>query len=145
VNRGFFLFVYACFKIDLFSISSSKKDIQGTQVIAYKKDLAQFFIFIQQNYSLNHPGDITYAMIRLWIVELMNNKIAPRSINRKLSTLKTYFNFLLKENLISVNPMGKIILPRISRKLPFFIEKDKMDMLFSRIDFGEGFEHYVTG
>mgnify|MGYP001220161436 FL=1 len=109
-------------------------------IIAYKKDLAQFFIFIQQNYSLNHPGDITYAMIRLWIVELMNNKIAPRSINRKLSTLKTYFNFLLKENLISVNPMGKIILPRISKKLPFFIEKDKMDMLFSRIDFGEGFE-----
>jgi len=109
-------------------------------IIAYKKDLAQFFIFIQHNYSLNHPGDITYAMIRLWIVELMNNEIAPRSINRKLSTLKTYFNFLLKEDLISVNPMGKIISPRTPKKLPFFIEKDKMDMLFSRVDFGEGFE-----
>jgi integrase/recombinase XerC len=109
-------------------------------IIAYKKDLSQFFIFIQQNYSLNHPGDITYAMIRLWIVELMNNEIAPRSVNRKLSTLKTYFNFLLKENLISVNPMGKIISPRTPKKLPFFIEKDKMDMLFSRVDFGEGFE-----
>ena len=78
-------------------------------------------------------------MIRSWLVLLMQEKISPRSVNRKLTTLKSFYKFLLKEGLVSINPMRKIISPRTSKKLPSFVEKEKMAMLFEKINFGEGF------
>jgi len=111
-------------------------------VTAYKNDLVQFYTFLNQHYSFSHPGDITYLMVRSWVVEMMNNNVCPRSVNRKLSTLKTYFNFLLKEKIVPVSPMGKVVFPKTSKKLPVFVEKDKMDILFTEVDFGDGYEAF---
>ena len=108
-------------------------------VSAYRNDLDQFFSFLNIQYNINNIQDVTHPMIRSWLVHLMEEKISPRSVNRKMTTLKSFYKFLLKEGSVSINPMWKIISPRSSKKLPSFVEKEKMAMLFETVNFGEGF------
>ena len=108
-------------------------------VSAYRNDLDQFFSFLTNQYSISDIREVTHPMIRSWLVLLMEEKISPRSVNRKLTTLKSFYKFLLKEGMVSINPMRKIISPKTPKKLPSFIRKEKMEMLFDRIDFGTGF------
>ena len=108
-------------------------------VSAYRNDLDQFYSFLTVQYNLTDIHEVTHPMIRSWLVMLMQQKISPRSVNRKLTTLKSFYKFLLKEGIVSINPMRKIISPKTSKKLPSFVEKEKMEMLFEKINFGEGF------
>ncbi|MCX6246901.1 MAG: tyrosine recombinase XerC [Bacteroidetes bacterium] len=108
-------------------------------VSAYRSDLDQFFSFLDKQYNLSDIREVTHPMIRSWLVLLMEEKISPRSVNRKMTTLKSFYRFLLKEGSVTVNPMRKIISPRTSKRLPSFVEKEKMAMLFEEVNFGEGF------
>jgi integrase/recombinase XerC len=105
---------------------------------AYKTDLAQFYSYVNSLYQVFDTKEINHHIIRSWIVSLIENSINSRSVNRKLSTLKSYFKFLLKEGLIEQNPMHRIIPPKSSKRLPVFIESESMDLLLDEIDFGEG-------
>jgi integrase/recombinase XerC len=116
-----------------------EKRYSPNTVSAYRNDLNQFFSFLQLQYNITDIRDVTHPMIRSWLVSLMEEKISPRSVNRKLTTLKSFYKFLLREGNVSSNPMRKIISPRTSKKLPSFVEKEKMEMLFEKINFGEGF------
>ena len=106
---------------------------------AYKKDLSQFSSFIEKNYNIFYIKNVTHLTIRSWLAYLMGNSISTRTINRKISTLKSFYKYLLKKNIVEKNPMDKIISPKTYKRLPNFIEKDKMDLLFSQSDFGKGF------
>ncbi len=106
---------------------------------AYRKDLEQFADFLTQNYDISDPAMANHHIIRSWIALLFLNKISPRSINRKLSTLKTYYKFLQRQQAIVENPMLKLVSPKMSRKLPEFIDKDAMSRLFKEIEFPENF------
>jgi len=108
-------------------------------VIAYRTDLEQFYDFLSQQYGISEIFDVNHSMIRSWFVFLFEKQISPRSINRKITTLKSFYKFLLKEGNVSQNPIRKIITPRTSKRLPVFVEKEKMDILLDDIDFGEGF------
>jgi len=108
-------------------------------VAAYRHDLVQFYSYLQSQYSVSDIREVTHPMIRSWLVTLMEKKISPRTVNRKLTTLKSYYRFLVKEGIVTVNPMRKITSPKTSKKLPSFVEKENMDMLFEKVDFGEGF------
>lgn len=109
-------------------------------VTSYSNDLNQFFSFLESVYKITDIKDVNYLQIRSWLVEMMEHKITPRSINRKITTLKSFYKFLIKEGTVKENPMIKIIAPKISKRLPVYVEKDKMKLLFDEIDFGEGFE-----
>lgn len=109
-------------------------------VISYKNDLDQFFIYLESVYQVTDIHDVNYLQIRSWLVEMMEQKITSRSINRKITTLKSFYKFLIREGAIEENPMNKIIAPKMSKRLPVFVEKEKMDLLFDKVDFGEGFE-----
>lgn len=106
---------------------------------AYQTDLDQFYQYIHDHYEIKETKEINHHIIRSWIVLLIETSISTRSVNRKLSTLKSYFKFLLKEDLIEKNPMQKIIAPKSSKRLPVFIEQDSMDLLLDEIGFGEGY------
>ena len=69
----------------------------------------------------------------------MQNKITPRSINRKLSTLKTYFKFLKRRKEIQENPMLKVIAPKVGKRLPVVVKEVELENLFEKINFGEGY------
>lgn len=95
-------------------------------LLAYETDLQQFseYLIAQELPALLHQ--ISYMHIRAWLVQLMQEKMDARSVKRKISTLKTYYKWLLKEGYISNNPMKKIISPKTSSKLPVFVDENKM-------------------
>lgn len=108
-------------------------------IISYRADLDQFFHFCS-SIDIHNDKEITHKIIRMWIVSLVDKDVSTRSINRKITTLKSYFKYLLREELVSVNPLNKIIPPKIKKRLPSFIEESQMDDLLDKMEFGSDFE-----
>ena len=109
-------------------------------LISYQTDLTQFHLFLSTEYDISTVKEITHHLIRSWIATLLESGITARSVNRKITTLKSYFKFLIQEDIVSENPTRKIISPKNSKKLPVFVEKSKMDSLLSEIEFPDSFE-----
>ena len=109
-------------------------------IIAYKADLEQLLEFTTTTYSINNLSTLDHQLIRSWLARMMEQAISARSINRKITTLKTFYRFLIRENIIHENPMLKIQSPKTAKRLPVFVEKEKMDLLLDRIEFGENFD-----
>ena len=107
-----------------------EKRFSKNTVASYESDLIQFKDYLESKYKINIIQDVNHLIIRSWIIELMENNISSRSVNRKISSLKSYFKFLLKENIILKNPMTKVVSPKTSKNLPQFIEKGGMEILF---------------
>lgn len=106
-------------------------------ILAYQTDLDQFYAYIQEQYGLTDILQVDHQIIRSWLVSLMDTHVYPRSINRKLSTLRSYYRFLMKEGVLDENPLLKVISPKNPHRLPVFVEKVKMEALFHDVDFGE--------
>ena len=109
-------------------------------VSSYKNDLFQFETFLKKTYSTEDLREVTFPMIRSWIVQLMENKIAARSVNRKISTLKSFYKFHLREKTVTSNPMHKVQSPKIPKRLPVFVEESKMEGIIEDVSFGNDFE-----
>src|SRR6476469_10722344 len=99
-------------------------------IISYQNDLEQFFAFLSQ-YGEMEINAITASFIRSWLAELKGEKISSKSINRKISTLKSFFKFLMKQEVLKQTPMTTIVSPKINRRLPAFVEEKGTEMLFS--------------
>ena len=107
-------------------------------VSAYRNDLTSFEIFY--NGKTDSVADNPeFADIRKWVALLSESKISARSINRKISTLRTYFDFLIKNGEITENPTDKIVGLKTPKKLPNFIEKEQINILNNRDIFGNDF------
>lgn len=107
---------------------------------SYHNDLNQFKAFVS---SIKQDSDITtadYKAIRSWIVHLMDNGISPRSVNRKITALRSYYKYLMRQQVVQNNPMDKVLTPKSGKRLPRFVEQDKMDILLDNVDFGEDFK-----
>jgi len=122
---------------------SNQKRYSKHTVAAYATDLKQFNIYLKDVYELsctctNEVQELNFNHIRSWQVQLSLNKVTPKSIARKLSTIKSYFRFLKQNNYISVNITTVICAPKIAKSLPKFIKENQLSLLLSEIDFGEG-------
>ncbi len=98
-------------------------------VVAYTGDLNQFFKYLLEQYDETDIRHVDSPMIRSWLVFLMEHEISTRSVNRKLTTLKSFYRFLIREGVVETNPLLKINSPKTSKRLPAFIEREKMDIL----------------
>ncbi|MDB4923962.1 tyrosine-type recombinase/integrase [Mucilaginibacter sp.] len=99
-------------------------------VSAYRSDLDQFIGFLNHpEETVTHPKDITHYQIRNWMVELMNQQLTARSINRKIATLRKYFKFLVQEGVLTVNPASKINTPKIPKHLPVVVEDARLTQM----------------
>lgn len=105
---------------------------------SYKNDIEQFAGYLanfEMDYSLAR-----HSTIRSWMVELMDQAVEPKTIARKLSALRTFYKFLLREGLLTSNPMLQVRAPKISKKLPIIVSEDKLvSLLDSEVLFPEGF------
>ena len=108
-------------------------------LLSYSTDLKQFTNFLSSEFSVKSIRKVNFQLVRSWIAKLLNENISARSVNRKITTLKTYFRFLIREDVINQSPMQKIISPKTSKRLPVFVEQVKMEQLLNEIDFGVGF------
>jgi integrase/recombinase XerC len=105
-------------------------------IISYKTDLSQFAKFIKDSYELEDIKEVSHLYIRSWVVSLMENGIDPKSVNRKITALRSFYKFLIKTEVIDKNPMLKIQAPKVSKKLPEFLDEKKMDVLFDNMSNG---------
>lgn len=108
---------------------------------SYQNDLEQFYFFLNKTYQDDTISTVSHNHIRSWMVELVDNNISLKSINRKISTLRSFFNFLMKNDLVQKNPTLKIVTPKIAKKLPEFVQEKNMASLFDNILDGE-FEEF---
>lgn len=109
-------------------------------ITAYKGDLEQFIDYLDKSYEMTSAKEVRHIHIRSWMVQLMQGGMASRSVNRKLSALKTYFLFLKRRGHIQLNPMLKVVAPKSGKRLPVFIQQEHLTLLFNEVDFGEGYE-----
>ena len=109
-------------------------------ITAYENDLGQFNFFGNQLSADFNLERADYRLIREWIVSLMNKGTLPRSVNRKISTLKTFYKFLQREGVILKNPTDHVIMPRMAKKLPEFVQEQEMNQLLDGSSFADDFE-----
>src|SRR6187399_889758 len=117
-----------------------EKRFSSHTITAYETDLGQFFNYMDKQYQVVDVKQVSHFFIRSWIVSLMDAKTTAKSVNRKISALKSFFRFLLKEKMVQQNPMLKIVSPKIPKRLPEFVPVESMDLLLKHVDLGEGFE-----
>lgn len=109
-------------------------------VTAYKKDLEQFHQFLLSEFETESFKDVSSSFIRSWIVKLIEEGISPRTINRKISSLKSFYKHLLKNRVVDKNPLLKVITPKTSKRLPVFIGEKELTNLFENIDYPNTYE-----
>ena len=95
-------------------------------LISYQNDLSQFSLFLETDYQVQNTEEVSFSMIRSWIVKLAEAEITPKSLNRKITTLRSYYKFLLKNGKIAKDPTLKLKAPKIKKTLPAFVEEDKL-------------------
>jgi len=98
--------------------------------IAYENDLVDFFNFLSKTIGEFSISDISHSYIRSWLASLKEQDIGSRSINRKISSLRSFFKYQVKSGVILSSPMGQVISPKMGKRLPDFIkEKEAKNML----------------
>jgi integrase/recombinase XerC len=108
-------------------------------ITAYQTDLSQFFEFLEDHYDLSDAREVDHTMIRSWLVYLIEQGVSERSVNRKMTTLNAFYKYLIKTGEAEVNPMARITSLKTSKRLPVYIEQDRMDLMFDHLDYGEGY------
>lgn len=109
-------------------------------IVSYETDLNSFAAFIQNEYPYTEVADIKTTYIRTWLASLKEQEMSSRSLNRKISSLRSFFKYLLKNEQVKVNPVAAIISPKMPKRLPQFVSEKDTNSLFTSIEFSEGFK-----
>jgi integrase/recombinase XerC len=110
-----------------------KKYSQNT-VVAYKNDIEAFQLFLSQEFSDSDVSRANYAQIRTWIVQLVDRSISNRTINRKISSLNSYYKFLLKIESIEANPLVKHKALKVSKKIQIPFSETEVNSVLNTIN-----------
>jgi integrase/recombinase XerC len=116
-----------------------EKRLSHHTITAYEGDLKQFSAFLLFQYEFKEPEKADFQMIRSWIVSLVDEKIENRSINRKIATLRSFYNFLLRHKTIVSNPMLKIRALKTDKMLPKYVEEKPMENMLDDMQFSDDF------
>jgi integrase/recombinase XerC len=106
---------------------------------AYETDLLQFQTFLT-TYETT-LAEATHTLVRSWVMECMEASTGAKSINRKISSLRSFYKFLQREGLVDKNPMAQVQAPKIPKRLPVIVEETKLNTLLDdEALFSSGFE-----
>lgn len=109
-------------------------------ITSYQNDLSGFFDFLQLQFGAMPLADIKPAFVRSWLASLKQEGMESRSIARKISALRAFFKFQLKQQQITVSPVATISAPKISKRLPQFVDKNDMNTLLEYVEFPDNWE-----
>ena len=98
---------------------------------AYHDDLVQFENFTQQTFECELVQEVTASFVRTWLANLKNDGNTAKTINRKISTLKSFYTFLRRESVVQTSPLTTIVSPKIKKRLPVFVEEKHMQQLLA--------------
>lgn len=117
-----------------------EKRVSRHTSLAYKKDLDQFMEFINTAFGMANPEEAGHAEIRAWMVDLIEDGLEVATVNRKIATLRSFYKFLLRSEVISKDPTFKIRSLKKGRTLPAFIQEKEMLTLLEENNFAQDFE-----
>ncbi len=106
-------------------------------IIAYQEDLEQFFRFLSETFNVPALPDIRTAYIRSWLAGLKDSGLRSRTLNRKISSLKSFFKFQLRMGSLEISPMAGIISPKSGKRLPVYVEEKDLAVLLAETPFPE--------
>lgn len=108
-------------------------------ITAYKTDLSQLQVYLQVRYEMGVEL-ANSEILRSWVVDLLENGTQNKSVNRKISSIKSFYKYMLREGVIDKNPTDKLISPKVSKPLPNFIREKEMDNLLDSFAFEDSFK-----
>ncbi|MBX2958496.1 MAG: tyrosine-type recombinase/integrase [Flavobacteriales bacterium] len=108
-----------------------QKRYSKNTVVAYQKDIEQLFDFSSKTYQVSSSNEITSNIIRSWLADLKDTGNSNRTIIRKISSIKTFFKYLKKNDFVAHNPLTKIVTPKTDKPLPSFLKTEETTNLFN--------------
>jgi integrase/recombinase XerC len=109
-------------------------------IVAYKKDLGQFEEFLFKTVGDFNILNTDSKMIRQWIVSLMEQGDIPKTVVRKVTALKSFYKYLMRQELIGSSPASMVTTPKVPKKLPFFVDENSLHVLLDNGYFQHDFE-----
>lgn len=133
---GFFMQFHSVKHITTFLdyLKFQKRYAQHT-ITSYENDLISFFDYLAIQFNESTIKNIKPAFVRSWLADLKSNDLTSKSINRKISTLKTFFKYLIRQGELEVSPMTTIVSPKQNKRLPQFVDKRDTATLFNHVEF----------
>lgn len=111
-----------------------EKRLSNNTLIAYEQDLNQFSLFLNHNFQHQDMLTVNSSMIRSWTISLIEKKDTATTVNRKISCLKSFYKYLLKNGSIFQNPTSKIIRPKVPKRLPKDIAASKLHDIKDKLE-----------
>ncbi|MBA4167248.1 MAG: site-specific integrase, partial [Chitinophagaceae bacterium] len=102
---------------------------------SYNDDLIQFSDYLRTQFGGMPLADITAPIVRSWLASLKEQGLTSRSITRKISSLKSFFKFVMRTSTLKKSPLANISSPKSSKRLPSFVEQKDIDTLFRHVAF----------
>jgi integrase/recombinase XerC len=109
-------------------------------IISYQNDLVSFFDFLELQFGNTPLPDIKPSFVRSWLAQLKQQGMESKSITRKISSLRSFFKYQLRQQTIAVSPMATILAPKVNRRLPQYVEKEDIGTLFRDVEFPGNWE-----
>ncbi|NTS42128.1 tyrosine-type recombinase/integrase [Flavisolibacter sp. BT320] len=104
-------------------------------ILSYQTDLVSFFDFVVTQYGETQLAQLSHSIVRSWLASLKDEGLSAKSINRKISTLKSFFKYQLKTGTIRQTPMTKVVAPKAEKRLPNFVADKDIQTLFDHVEF----------
>ncbi|MDP4953231.1 MAG: site-specific integrase, partial [Flavobacteriales bacterium] len=108
--------------------------------LAYERDLRQFMEFLADDFEIDEVTDVSTSAVRSWLMLLNTMDYEPRSIHRKMSSLRTFFKFMRREEICAQDPMVNVKRPKIPKRLPTYIDEKALAHLLDDFEYPEGYE-----
>ena len=116
------------------------KKYSESTCLAYQKDIEQLLTFMSRDFEIDDIKLCNHLVIRSWVVYMTKESVSARSINRKLSSLNGFFKYLIRNEVLSKNPMKKVMPPKMDKRLPSFIIEREMHQVSERIQIEDDFK-----
>lgn len=118
---------------------SFEKRYSAHTLAAYEKDLQQFSNFLKFEFEISDLSEVKHPHIRGWVASIVEEDISPKSVNRKIATLKSFYKFLLGRGYVSLNPTTQIKPLKTEKSLPTFVKENEVVHLLDQIEFTKDF------
>lgn len=109
-------------------------------LVAYEKDLSQFFTYIDGEFSISDINELSHFHVRSWLATMKDDKQSARTVNRKLSSLNSFYRYLLRLGKVKKNPVRQLHSQKLPERLPSYLKEQETTHLLEAVDFDEGFK-----
>jgi integrase/recombinase XerC len=123
-----------------FNFMQYEKRSSVQTIISYRTDLDQYCKYLLFQYECHAPENASSDMLRSWVVSLMEEGLSPSSVNRKIATLRSFYGYLRRKQIITTDPSKLLSSLKMRKKLPLFLEEKAMETLFDTALFADDFE-----